>query len=103
MGQLLVADESGTGVLGFVPGVDRQNDQAGGAVLARDATQVRSLRTTAASPDGPEGEEDGLAPKLAEAHLVAVQCGKREVRRRLMAKGCEGARGRAPDGPEKRQ
>ena len=59
--QFLTLDELRDPVLGLVPGVDCDDPKAAIAVFLVKRLEVRSLRTTGPSPDGPKAEQHHIA------------------------------------------
>jgi hypothetical protein len=98
VGQFLILDELRDPVFRFVRSVDRDDAQSSGAVFFVQGLEVRSLRTTEPSPDGPKAEQDDVAFVLRERDALPDEVVELKVRSRTS--GTEP--GRAADGGETR-
>ncbi len=97
--QLLAFDEFRDPVFRLVPCVDRDDAQPSIAVFFMERLEVRSLRTTGPSPDGPKAEQDDVAFVLREHHALPGNAVELEVRSDV----ARAARGYAADGREARR
>jgi hypothetical protein len=98
VGQLLTLDELGDPVFRCARDVDGDDAQSAGGVFLMESLQVRSLRTTEPSADGPEAEQDGVASVLRERDALAGETVELKVRGRTSS----GEPGRAAGGGETR-
>ena len=98
VGQLLILDELRDPVFRFVRHVDRDDAESSGAVFFMEGLEVRRLRTTEPSPDGPEAEQDDAAFVLRKRDALPGEAVEPKVRGRTS--GTEP--GRASDGGETR-
>ena len=73
--QLFLADVLFDLRLRLIPGVDREKAETVLLILLYKCLEVRRLRTTGRSPDGPEADHHNVALVLGQGHFLSGQIG----------------------------